>query len=756
MATAGALVAGACSYSTALDVTEPTLAESTAILAADGSPLTTLVAEENRENVVLGELPDHVVDAVIAIEDARFWTHRGVDVKAVVRAAKANTDEGSIVQGGSTITQQYVKNTVLDADQSIERKINEALLALELERRYTKERILELYLNTIYFGNGAYGVHAAAKEYFGITAAELSLAQSATLAGLIRAPSAFDPHDAPDAAVARRDHVLHRMAELGLVEADVSAKAEAEPLVLAERTAGDRYPAPHFVEQVKRFILDDPRFGATPGERQALLFGGGLRITTTLDPRLQAQAEEAVSRVRPPEPGPDAALVSIEPRTGFVRALVGGRDFFGGGASAKLDLTTGGPGRPAGSAFKPLVLAAALEEGISLDQDYAAPARLTIPLTSELWQVENYEGSDGGRATLFEATLQSYNTVYAQLIQEVGPADAVAMASRLGIRSPLQPFPSAVLGTNDVHPLEMASAYATFANRGLRVAPAFVTRVLRRDGTVLYSHAHAQERVLEADVADRVNSALQGVIAGGTGVRARIGRPAAGKTGTGQQWRDAWFVGYTQELSTAVWFGFRDEGTRSMVPPATPMRVSGGTWPATTWQLFMAAALAEAPVTGFPAPRPSPPPAEEEEEEEEPASARVTDVVGMPVETSEAALSRAGFVVQRREVPSKDYPPGYVVGQQPAGGEKALGGTTVVLDVANGEPVSVEAPDVLGVDEATALARIEGAGLVADVVVEAEPAGPTSPTRARRSWKQRPAVGQLVASRSAVTVWLNP
>ena len=351
-----------------------------------------------------------------------------------------------------------MKNALLGDERTINRKVKEALLALQLERTSTKERILELYLNTIYFGNGAYGVQAASQEYFGLPASDIDVAQAALLAGLIQRPGDTDPYDEPDAARARRDIVLERMAELGYLDATAAAFAKQEPLLVQTKPEQDRYAGAHFVEQVKRFVLDDPRFGETAAERRRLLFGGGLRITSTLDLDAQWAAEQAVGAVRPPAPGPDAALVSMEPATGFVRALVGGRDFFGGGERAKLDLVTGGPGRPAGSSFKPLVLAAALEHGITLDRVYPAPSRLTIPLGTGDWEVENYEGTAGGAATLFEATVRSYNTVYAQVIMDVGPDAAMDTAARMGIASPLFPYPSAVLGTNDVHPIDMATA----------------------------------------------------------------------------------------------------------------------------------------------------------------------------------------------------------------------------------------------------------------------------------------------------------
>ena len=659
----------------------PGKVESSMVFAADGSLLTMLHGAQDRETVRLSQVPAALRQAVVAVEDERFWQHRGVDVKSVARAVYANARSGRVVEGGSTITQQYVKNELVGPDRSVRRKLREAALARRLERRYTKERILELYLNAVYFGNGAYGVQTASRRYFGTGVDRLTLGQAALLAGFIQAPSHTDPYERPAAALARRRVVLAKMAELGMVTPDQARLAGDEPLALRATPPDEHVPAPYFVERVKRSLLDDERFGATAQARRDLLLGGGLRIFTTLDRAKQAHAEQAVAKVLSrPDRDPSAAVVSLEPATGFVRALVGGRDYYGGGAQAKFDLATQGR-RPAGSAFKPFVLAAALEQGIPLARRYGAPSRLRLPLTGGTWEVENYEGEGGGGMDLVEATATSVNTVYARLILDVGPAEAVATASRMGVTSPLAAHPSAVLGTNDVTPLEMAAAYATLANRGAAVAPSFVTRVEAADGLVLYDHRHVRRQVLRRETADAEVAVLEEVVRRGTGVEARIGRPAAGKTGTGQQWRDAWFVGFTPELATSVWVGFAD-GQRSMVPPATRIRVTGGSWPAQIWQLYTAAALADTPATAFPEP---------------PAAGRaavvrrpVPSLVGMPVDRAEDSLDRAGFRVVRRTVPNGDYPPGYVVDQQPEGATEVTGGSAVTLRVS--EPAPTGAP----------------------------------------------------------------
>lgn len=742
------VASGACTYTPPKDaLAPPPLAESTLIFDSKGRLITRLEAEENRENIRLSEMPQHLIDAVVAIEDDRFWDHKGVDVKAILRAAVSNTQSGEVSQGGSTITQQYVKNALLGDDKTINRKVKEALLAVQLERTSTKERILELYLNTIYFGNGAYGVQAASQEYFGKAASEIDLTQAALLAGLIQLPSRTDPYDAPDLALDRRNIVLDRMAELGYIEPETADFAKSGGLLVEHKPEQEQYAGAHFVERVKRFVLDNPIFGETAAERRQLLFGGGLRIRTTIDLDQQYLAEAAVGQVRPPAPGPDAALVAMEPTTGYVRALVGGRDFFSGGETAKLDLATGGDGRSAGSSFKPLVLAAALEHGITLDRVYPAPSHLTIPLPFEDWEIENYEGTAGGTATLFEATVRSYNTVYAQLIMDVGPEVAMETARKMGVSTPLEPFPSAVLGTNLVHPVDMATAYGTLANRGIRVDPVYVTQIARVDGSVLYEHQHRQERAISQQTADEVTSVLQQAVARGTGTRARLGdRPVAGKTGTGQDWKDAWFVGFTPDLVTAVWIGFTEE-EQSMRPPATPIRVTGGSWPATIWQAFAAAAHAGIEIHGFPevilrqggdSPL----------ELDDLLLPRVPEVGGLPVGRARQLLEEAGYTVSERSVTAPSVEPGFVVGQTPPGGSRLPAGQVVVVDVASGATL-VTVPDTLGLSESNARAAIEGAGLQVQVLVQ-EGGAPGV------IWSQSPAGGSSVVSGSTIQVWVTP
>jgi penicillin-binding protein 1A len=687
-----ATLSGACSYQARVAL-PPSVdeIESSTLYAADGTLLYTFHAEENRKVVALEQIPRNVRDAVIAIEDERYYRHNGVDVRAVLRAVRANTAVGGVAEGGSTITQQYVKQELLkDDSQTIERKAQEASIALQLEKRYSKDRILELYLNAIYFGKGAYGIEAAAHQFFGTSAGELTLPQAALLAGLIQRPGSYDPFLNPEGALRRRDLVLRRMLANDFITEEEHDAAKAAPLELASPVvpAAERYQAAYFVEEVKRWILDDVRFGATAKQRRDLLFGGGLRIQSTVDLDLQAEAEYAVAGILPDPAGPSASLVSIEPTTGYVRAMVGGRDFFGEDSTAKFNLATQGR-RQTGSAFKPLVLAAALEQGINPLTTISAPACVTIPMpNAEPWRPCNYGGGGGGTVTLAEGTVRSYNTLYAQLMMQVGPEEAIARAEAYGIRTPMQAVPSAVLGSNSVTAVDMSAAYATFANRGIRVPPVLVTRITRSNGTVLFEHQHRQEKVIEAGLADTVTDILVQAIERGTGTRARLDRPAAGKTGTANDWVDAWFVGYTPELSTAVWVGFptkAGEQPVQMRPPVTPVRVTGGSYPAEIWQRFMSTALAGRPPSEFVAPtttttippvrqvpttRPSFGPLE-----------TVPSVVGLPLEEARPILEYSGFRVAVAPIEGSDRTAGQVVAQSPPAGQQAPRGSTVTVEV---------------------------------------------------------------------------
>ncbi len=761
-----ASLGAACSYTADLRLPDGQ-AQSSKVFAADGSVLTTLHAEENRDPVRLDNVSPALRDAVVAIEDSRFFEHEGVDPRGLARALTHDAQSGKLEEGGSTITQQYVRAVMFDRDRTVSRKLREAVRAMQIEHKYSKKTILERYLNTVYFGNGAYGVEAASQLYFGRSAHDLDLTQAALLAGLIQAPEHYNPYRSPQLALERRNVVLDRLLELGKAPTAAVVAARAAPLGVAAERPPEHYPAPHFVEQVKHLVLTDKAFGETPEARQRLLLEGGLRIQTTLDPRLQAQAEQAVSKVlAQPDHDPAAAVVSIEVATGHVLAYVGGPDYFGPTPYAKVDLADPpehGPdndrvrGRSAGSAFKPFVLAAALEEGIPLTRIYDAPGSLTLPPPGPgqpPWPVHNYDGQGGGRMSLVDATVNSVNTVFAQLVLDVGPQRAVDLAARVGIRSRLQAVPSAVLGTNGVTVLDMASAYSTFAGDGFHADPVFVTRVTKGDGTVLFDAPTQRRRVLPAFTARRLTNVLQKVVESGTGVNARIGRPVAGKTGTAEKWSDAWFVGYTPELVTAVWVGFPG-ASLSMVPPATRVTVTGATWPSEIWQLYMGAALAETPASDFPRPEDAEQPPTGASSSTTTAVPGLLSVIGMAAADATRLLTDAGYEVRTDAQPNRDYPPGTVVAQSPAPGRTLRRGATVRLTVASGPPAKALVPSVLGQSADRAAAALRDAGFALAVVVQPEPP-PGDPARRGRIWKQAPIGGGTADAGSTVTVWVNP
>lgn len=553
-------------------------AQTSQVFAADGTLLVEWHREEDRTFVPLDEIPQHLRDAVVAIEDERFYTHHGVDTQAIARALRANAEEGGVAQGGSTITQQLVKILFTDGERTLGRKIREALMAYELEAKTDKDRVLEAYLNTVYFGHGAYGVESAARHYFGKSASSLDLAQSATLASVIRSPARYSPIDAPADCIERRNLVLSKMREQGYI--DDAAEREARAVEL--ETAAPVDPpevAPYFVEYVKQEII------ALLGEDA--VYEGGLRVYTTLDPALQRSAEKACSTALNRKGDPEYALVSLDRRTGAVLAMVGGRDF----ATSQFNLAVQGKRQP-GSAFKPFVLVRALEEGVGPDSVFDA-SPYSVQVKDGVWNVRNYENErTAGVMTLRAATNWSVNCVYARLVMQIGPEDVVDAAQRMGIDSPLEPNPAIALGglSKGVSPLEMASAYGTIANSGLQVEPTGITRITDTEGDVLFAPDLSSERAISDSVAVQASLMLHDVVEAGTGTAARIpGVWAAGKTGTTQSYRDAWFVGYAGEISTSVWVGYR-EGLVDMTN-VHGIKVTGGSFPAQIWRSYMQSAV---------------------------------------------------------------------------------------------------------------------------------------------------------------------
>ena len=713
------------------------LAQTSFLYAADGSLITELHAAENRVVLREREMAPSVRDAAVAIEDRRFFSHHGVDVRAIARAAVVNANEGEVTEGGSTITQQLVKNLYVGSADTLRRKLDEASLAWQLEDRLSKDQILTKYLNTVYLGEGAYGVQSAAQTYFSIDARDLSLGQSALLAGLIAAPNHFDPFAHPESAYGRRNVVLRLMLDQAMIGAAEYRAAVREPIVLRRGEPTDRYRFPYFVDYFKQWFLANPAFGPTRQDRYKLLFTGGLSITTTLDPRTQALAEDSVRSVLESPGDPDGAMTVIDPRTGAVRAMVGGKDadYWKDADAGRVNLATGegGLGRQTGSAFKAYALVTALENGISPSTVFPAPASIDIPLEGgTVWHVTNAEGSGYGSMSLASATVNSVNTVYAQLIQQLGPDKVVETAERMGMRcclrvseprEPLSPYLSAVLGTNEANTLEMASAYGTLATGGAHVDPVPVVSVTDAQGATLWQAHPSPKQVLEPQVAAAATDILQDAVSYGTGRSAIIGRPQLGKTGTADTHTNAWFVGAIPQLTAAVWVGFH-EGLIPMEPPRTRITVFGGTWPAQIWRLFMLRSAADLPEREFPIPEvgylsvtvdvsQSPyclpnaytlpqnidtlqfiegsEPTEVCTSPTKVQSVPVPSVIGLDQASAALALEDAGFYVEVRVEPSTQ-PAGTVIYQSPSAGTSATQTSTVTITVSELAERSSEAP----------------------------------------------------------------
>ncbi|MGI9120062.1 MAG: transglycosylase domain-containing protein [Acidimicrobiales bacterium] len=604
LSTAGSAVVHAGTAAPVGEINLDPLSQRSVVQAADGSMLAVLHREENRKSVPLADVPQVVVDSVLAVEDRDFYSHGGMNLRATTRALVTNVSAGEVLQGGSTITQQLVKNALLTPKQDLGRKVQEAVLSLRLEDQMTKDQILERYLNTVYFGNGAYGVQAAAELYFGVGVEQLGQPEGAFLAGLIRNPIGYDPFAYPQASTDRRDLVVERLEVLGRIDRPTGDAIRATP-VPSERRNQELLPKPedYFVEEVTQRLLDDPRLGDTQAARYNAVFRGGLTIKTTLDPRLQGLAEEAVASTVPDPTGQfTASVVTVEPGTGAVRALVGGRGF----QTDKVDIATQGVGQQPGSAFKPFVLATALEQGISPQATIDGRGPCTLPNPGgepDPYPVENFEGSSGGVLTLADATRNSVNCAYAKLGLVVGLDKVADTARRMGITTPLPADrPSMSLGALEVLPIDMAGAYATFAADGMHYAPYLIDEVLDIDGESLFRGPSTGEQVISVDTARLATSVLQEVVNAGTATRARFPdrRPAAGKTGTTSAYSDAWFVGYVPQLATAVWMG-APEGNVEM-RNVGGIRVTGGSYPARIWQAYMGPAMAGQPVVAFPDP----------------------------------------------------------------------------------------------------------------------------------------------------------
>jgi len=568
-------------------------AQSTFLYDRNGRPLTMLNSGINRTVIPSSQIPRSMKQATVAVEDRNFYHEGGVSPEGTLRAAITDLVHHRAVQGGSTITQQYVKLVYTGDERTLARKLKEAVLAQKLSQIKTKDEILTAYLNTVYFGNEAYGVQAAAETYWHKPARRLSVLQSATLAAMIQAPATFDPYRRAHQLRERRNMVLEEMAAQGYLPLADATKLEARP-VKVRRPGSGPVPAAYFVDSVSRTLQQ--KFGVDT------TFHGGLRVLTTLDWSDQKAAEAAIaSHLRSPH-DPSAALVAIDPGTGAIRAMVGGKNF----EHVKFNLATQAH-RQTGSAAKPFTFLTAMRQHIDPNAVLNGPPDLVIPdkecLTgiNKPWDVHNFADETAGTMSLFEGLAHSVNTIFAQLVVDVGPRNVVNTMRRLEITTPLQAVCSITLGSQAVTPLEMTQAYATIADGGVRRTPQVLQQVTDARGHVIGRLNPRGRQVVPANDAWLTVKAMEGVIDHGTGTAANIGRPAAGKTGTGQEFQDAWFCGFVPQLVTCVWVGY-PKGEIPMHNVEGFPDVFGGSIPAEIWHDFMAKAVRTMPVRGFPEP----------------------------------------------------------------------------------------------------------------------------------------------------------
>lgn len=572
------------------------------VYAADGSLLGSIPAERNRQPVKAADMSPWIRKATIAVEDRRFFDHSGLDLEGIARAAVKDIQAGAIVEGGSTITQQLVRNLYISKERTVQRKLKEACLATKLDGVWTKHRILTTYLNQVYYGNQAYGIEAAAQTYFSKPASELNVAESALLAGLTQAPSVTNPYTAPQRAIARRGEVLRAMLETGVLKPRQYRLASSSALNLRPGKLYSEIREPYFFGYVRDRLIET--YGA---ER---VRSGGLQVYTTIVPRYQRLAEKAIRDTLNLPSDPAAALISISPGTGAIRAMAA---VVPNRPKNQFNLVSQARRQP-GSTFKTFVLAAAVELGVNPDSTYYVSAPFTYRThpagncdDGSWWCVKTYANDYYGWSSIRSATLRSDNAVYAQLTLDVTPEQVAEVARRMGVRSPLDVggsyVPSIGLGSIAVSPLDLASSYATLAAGGMYAEPMAIRRVVLPDGTVDRESGWGRptrRRAISEGTAAIVTRILEQNVQSGTGTRAALGRPAAGKTGTNEEHADAWFAGYTPELATTVWIGYT--GGEIPMESVHGIAVTGGSFPAEIWRLFMSPALDRRDVVPFPEP----------------------------------------------------------------------------------------------------------------------------------------------------------
>ena len=776
------------------------------VLAADGSQLTTLHADQDRTVLPLAKIPPILAAAVIATEDRRFYIHKGVDVRGVARAAASNASSGTRGEGASTITQQLIKNSMSTQERTLSTKVREASLAVGLEKSLSKDEILERYLNTVYFGQGAYGVGAAIRVYYGRGPQALSIGEAAMLAGLVRSPRSADPIRRPDRAAARRSEVLKDMVAAGVIKPADRELAEAEPLPRKSFKDNTRYPAAYAVTDAVESLRQDERLGATQAERDASIYRGGLTIKLTIDPRTQRAAEAALAATLNQKGDPDGAIASVKPGDGAITSMVGGRDFFSKTDSiAKLNLARGGSTkRQAGSTFKMFTIIAALEHGISPDDLFEAGGHADIPRGgTRVWAVDNYDGSAMGELSMRVATEKSVNTAYARIVAKLGGGDpdegantVVQIAEKFGIRgageSAVRAGPAVTLGAQEVDPVQMAAAYATLASGGMYAAPYLIGWVKDAQGRFLVRNEPKPVRVTDRATAAVATDILRGVVSAGTGLRADINRPQAGKTGTSTRYHDAWFVGYTPDFAAAVWLGVA-RGQVAMTPRnGFRMTVSGGTLPAQAWARFAASALAGVPPRDFAVTRDSlvqlivdssrrclpndwtptllrlprtyvkgTQPTKVCTEPGRPALVPAPSFDGLDQGAARPVAAVAEVSLAYTGVYGTGLPVGQIFGQNPAAGTPVRAGAVITLRIAGAPGGPTTVPNVTGLHPALALERLAATGLAGSVQIEPSCTGGDDcalrlVANAGQVWRQDVTAGSETTAGSAVVLTIEP
>ncbi|PMQ02307.1 MAG: penicillin-binding protein [Dictyoglomus sp. NZ13-RE01] len=552
----------------------------TTIIYSSDNKILGRIYKENRIIVPLYKISPYLQKAVIASEDKDFYNHSGVSIRGTIRALWKDLTGTGPLQGGSTITQQVAKLLFLSPERTIRRKIQEIYIATKLEKYYTKQEILEIYLNLVYWGNGAYGAESAAQTYFGKSAKDLNLEESAMLAGILPAPELYNPFKNIEKAKQLRNIVLEKMLEEGYISQEEFKKAYNSPIKLITKKTS-QYLAPYFFNYVLKELIQ--RFG------EETVYKGGLKVYTTLDLNLQKFAEDALNKIIN-KYGKDyhvsqGALIAIEPNTGYIRAYVGGLDY----NKSQFDRVSQAKRQP-GSAFKPFVYLTAIQRGFK-PTDLLEEREISYKFAGKVWKPQNYDQKLHGTVTLEEALKNSYNIATIMLLEEIGVSDVIKNVKKMGIESEIEPSLALALGSYVVTPLELTRAYACIANGGYRINPIAILRVEDSKGNILLSNEPQLTKVLDTEVVATLVKMMKKVILEGTGTRANIGRPCAGKTGTTDDYRDAWFIGFTPDLCTGVWVGNDDYSQTK--------KVVGGFIPALIWREFMSNALKDKPAKDF-------------------------------------------------------------------------------------------------------------------------------------------------------------